>query len=247
MSFIIDVILVAIIAVSAFLAFKKGFIGTLFSLVSTIAAIALSLMLCAPVAGYINDNFVNKTVKSYIIKVVDDSSAGKNYDELLSNGAEIIGKIKEMPESLKGVLELAGIDEDEIVAFANKTEANTASSVDALIDKIATPISSTISRVIALAILFIVLSVALWVVCKLVTAVFSALPLGKSLNKFGGLAFGIVRGLLITFVIATVFSAVSKGVEPESNNIFSNKTIESTTLLKTISDFNPINSFLNIK
>ena len=76
MSFIIDVILVAIIAVSAFLAFKKGFIGTLFSLVSTIAAIALSLMLCAPVGAYVGG----------ALDAVDVVIA-RNYDRAAPNGS----------------------------------------------------------------------------------------------------------------------------------------------------------------
>jgi len=247
MNIIIDVILLAVIVASAVFAYKKGFIGTLFSLISTIVAIALSIMLCSPVSGFINDNFVNPTVKSYIIKVVDSSSIGQSYEDALANGAQIVAKVKDMPASLKGVLDLAGIKTEDIVAEANKTQANAAQAVDDLINKIATPISSAISRVVALVGLFIILSIALWVVCKLVTAVFNALPLGKSLNKFGGLAFGVIRGLLIVFIISTLFSAVSKGVDPESNNIFSNKTIESTVLLKTVNDFNPINSVLNIK
>ncbi len=247
MSIIIDIIIIAIIAVSAFFAYKKGFIGTLFSLLGTIVAIVLSIMLCTPVSAFINDNFVNPTVKSYIIKVVDTSSIGQSYEQALTNGADIVKKVKEMPASLKSVLDLAGIKTEDIIAEANKTEANAAQAVDNLINKIATPISTAISRVVALVGLFIILSIALWVVCKLITAVFNVLPLGKKLNKFGGLAFGIVRGLLIVLVLSTLFTAVSKGVDPKSNNIFSNKTIESTVVLKTVNDFNPINSILNIK
>lgn len=247
MNFIIDIIIIAIIAVSGFFAYKKGFIGTLFSLVGTLVAIVLSLMLCTTISAFINDNFVNPAVKSYIVKAVDGSSIGKSYEQALTNGADIVKKVKEMPDSLKSILDLAGINTEEIIAEANKTEANATSAVDNLINRISTPISSAISRVVSLVGLFIILSIALWVVCKLITAVFNALPLGKKLNKFGGLAFGIIRGLLIVLIISTLFTAVSKGVDPESNNIFSNKTIESTVLLKTINDFNPINSILKIK
>ena len=247
MSLTIDVVILAIIAVSAFFVYKKGFIGTLFSLIGTVVAIALSLMLCTPVSAFINENFVNPTVKSYIIKVVDSSSIGQSYEQALTNGADIVKKVKDMPASLKSVLDLAGIKTEDILAEANKTQTNATQAVDNLINKIAAPISSAISRVIALVGLFILLSIALWVVCKLITAVFNVLPLGKKLNKFGGLAFGIIRGLLIVFVISALFVAVSKSVDPNSNNIFSNKTIEKTVLLKTVSDFNPINSILNIK
>ncbi len=247
MSIIIDIILIAIVAVSAFLAYKKGFIGSLFSLVGMIAAVVLSVMLCTSVSGYINDNYVNPAVKSYIVSIVDSTSVGKSYEQALENGSDIVKNINEMPDSLKSVLDLAGIDTNEIIAEADKTQSQASTAVDNLINKIADPISTAISRVSALVGLFVVISLALWVVCKLLTAVFNVMPVGKKLNKAGGIAFGIVRGLVIVFVVATLFGAVSKSVEPDSNHLFSNKTIQSTILLKTVNDCNPINSLLNIK
>ena len=246
MNIIIDLILVAILVVSAVFAAKKGLIGTIFSLASTVVAIALSLMLCAPVSGFIDNTFVNKPVKQYILSAVDSTSIGKSYDQAIEN-IDVAGKIEAMPQSLKSVLELANVDVDEMVAKAKAVQNDTASAKDELINKIAAPISATISKVIALVVLFAVLSIGLWVVAKLITAVFNALPLGKSLNKFGGLAFGILRGLIIVFVIATLFSAITKMVDPKSNNIFSQKTVDSTVVLKTTMDFNPVNAILKIK
>ena len=144
-------------------------------------------------------------------------------------------------------MEFAGIDTSEIVEMANSVTENSNAAKDNLIDSIAAPISGTISRVIALIVLFVILSIILWVVSRLVTAVFNALPLGGMVNKVGGLIFGVLRGLIIVFAISVVFSAVSKGVDPDSGSLFSRKTIDSTVLLKTVSNINPINSILNIK
>ncbi len=247
MNIIIDIILIAIIAVSAFFAAKKGFVGTLFSLLGTVVAIVLSIVLCTPVSGFIDSNYVNPAVKSYIVKTVDSSSIGKTYEQALANSSGIVDSISQMPPTLKSVLDLAGIDSDKIISEAKSAQSNASDAVDNLINNIAAPISSTISKVIALVGLFIILNIALWVVCKLITAVFNAIPLGKNLNKFGGLLFGIARGLLIVFVIATLFSAVSKGTNPTSNSMFSNKTIEKTVVLKTVSNINPVLSVLKIK
>lgn len=246
MNIVIDLILIAIVAVSAFLAAKKGFIGTVFSLISVILAVILSIALCNHVSGFINDNFVKPSVKSYIIGVVDSSSIGKSYDDAL-NSIDVASTVKSMPDGLKKVLQLADIDTDEIVEKAQKTVSDSKEAKDKLIDSIANPISSAISRVIALLVLFVVLSIALWFVCKVITAITKAIPFGKSLNTFGGLALGAVKGLIIVFVISIFFTAVSKGVDPKSNNIFSQKTIDSTVVLKTVSDLNPIGMILNIK
>lgn len=246
MNIIIDIILIAIIAVSAFLAAKKGFIGTLFSLAGTLIAIVLSIVLCNPVSGFIDDNFVKPAVKQYIVSAIDNSSAGKSYDEAISS-IDVASKVESMPETLKKVLELADIDTNEIVNKASAVTANTVQAKDNLINNIASPISATISRVIALVGLFIVLSIALWVVSRLLTAIFNLIPVGKSLNKFGGMLFGLARGLIIVFVISTLFVAVSRSVDPESNNLFSQKTIEKTVVLKGVSSFNPVEYIMKLK
>lgn len=243
MNIIIDLILLAILVVSAFFAAKKGLIGTLFSLISTVVAIILSIVLCAPVSGFIDSAFINKPVKQYILSAVDSSSVGKTYDEAISS-IDVAQKIETMPKALKDILELADIDVNKVVAEAGKVQSGAADAKDELINKIAAPISAAVSRVIALVVLFAVLSVALWVVAKLITAVFDVLPLGKSFNKFGGLAFGLIRGLIIVFVISSLFAAITKTVAPDSNNIFSQKTVDSTIVLKTAVNINPINSIL---
>ena len=246
MSIIIDIVLIAIFAVSAYFAAKKGLVGTLFSLLSTVAAIVLSLILSTTVSGFIDNQFVRPAVKSYILGVIDSSSVGSSYDKAIES-IDVAGKIENMPSELKNVLELAGVDSGEIVKKANEMSANSAAAKDELINSIAGGISGTISRVIALIVLFVVLSIALGVAAKLITAVFNAIPVTRGFNRIGGLVFGILRGLIIVFAVSTLFTAVSKGVSPTGNSIFSKKTIDSTYVLRGVSDINPINSMLNIK
>ncbi len=246
MNLVIDFVLIAIIVISAFFAAKKGLIATVFSLLSTIMAIVLSVMLSGPVSSFIDTNMVKPAVKNYILGVVDNSSIGKSYEDAL-NSIDVASTVKTMPSALKQVLELADIDVDAIVSKADSLKSDTKAAKDELIDSIASPISGTISKVITLLILFVVLSIALWFVSKLLTALVGLLPLGKSLNKIGGLAFGIIRGLIVVFAIAVLFTGVSRGVKPDSDNIFSQKTIESTIVLKTITNINPIGLIMNIK
>ena len=209
-------------------------------------AIVLAVMLSSPVSGFIDNEFVNPSVKQYIMEAVDSSSVGKSYEEAL-NSIDVASQIEKMPTELKSVLELAGIDTNDIISAANSITDNSNSAKDELINRIAAPISGTISRVIALIVLFIILSIGLWVVAKLLTAVFNALPLAGTVNKVGGLIFGILRGFIIVFAVSVLFSAVSKSVDPDSNSFFSKKTIDSTIVLNTVLDMNPINYILDIK
>ncbi len=246
MNIIIDIILLAIIILSAFFAAKKGFIGTLFSLASTLVAIVLSVVLSSPVSVFLDNNFVNPSVKSYIVSVVDNSAIGQSYEDALAS-IDVASKIESMPSGLRSVLEIAEIDVDKIANKAKEITDNSTEKKDELINSIASPISGTISKVIALVGLFIILNIALWIVSKLLTAIFNLIPVGKKLNKFGGLLFGVLRGLIIIFVVSTLFTAISRGVSPDSNNIFSQSTIEKTVILKSVSGFNPVSAIMNIK
>ncbi len=245
MGLVIDIVLVAILVISAIFAYKKGLIITLFSLIGTVTAIMLAVSFSASLAGVIDERIVNPQVKSYILGVVDSSSVGSSYENALEQ-IDVAGAVSSMPPALKSALELANIDTDEIVRMANSMTENTQAAKDNLISSIAAPISGTISRAVSVIILFIVLSIVLWVIVRLITAVFNALPLGKTINKVGGLIFGLLRGLVILFVISAVFSAASRAVGADSGSVFSQKTIDSTFVLKTVSDINPINSVLKI-
>lgn len=242
MGIIIDIILVLIIVASTVIAFRRGLIRTVFSFVGAIVAIYLSIMLSNPVASLISTHFVSPAVKSYVISTVDKSAIGKSYEDIQIDKDYLSEEMQKMPDSLKASLDLAGIDPEDVL---EKLESGV--DVDKIIDDICSPISYAVSRVIALVVLFVVLSAALWVITRLLTVVFGLLPVGKSINKTGGAIFGVFRGLVIVFIISTLFSALMIGTDPNSNNIFSKKTVESTYILKTISDFNPINKALNIK
>ncbi len=63
MSFILDLILIAIFLLCAFLGRKKGAASTLLSLVSGISALFLSLFLAGPLGAAIRENILEKTLE----------------------------------------------------------------------------------------------------------------------------------------------------------------------------------------
>lgn len=58
--FIVDIVLVAILALAGFLGYKKGLVNTIFSVVAFFISIILSFILYTPVANFINNNTRNK-------------------------------------------------------------------------------------------------------------------------------------------------------------------------------------------
>lgn len=234
MAFVLDVLVVAIIALSVFLAYKKGLIKTLFSLVGGIAAVVLAVSLSGPVASWLNTQFIEPTVRDTVLTAVNGSSLGQSYDEAI-NSVDVAGKLQEMPENLRMFLENLNVDIDEIVASAEETRENSIAAKEALIDSIVVPVSQTISKAIALIGLALIFFILLFVATRLLDTVFRVLPFGKSFNKVGGILFGAIRALLIVMLFGAVVYGLAGG-----NVLVSMEELENTLILKTVNQFNPI-------
>lgn len=234
MAFILDVLVVAIIALSVFLAYKKGLIKTLFSLVGGIVAVVLAVSLSTPVATWLNSQFIGPAIRNTVLTAVNGSSLSQSYDEAL-NSVDVAGKLQEMPENLREFLEKLNVDIDGIVSSAEQSKANSIAAKEALIDSIATPVSEAVSKAAALIGLAVVFFILLFVVTRLLDTVFRILPFGKSLNKAGGMLFGAVRALLIVMLFGAVVYGLARG-----NVLLSMEQLENTLILKTINQFNPI-------
>lgn len=234
MAFIIDIIIVAIIALSVFLAYKKGMIKTLFSLVGGLVAVVLAVSLSAPVADWLNNEYVGPTVRNTVLTAVNGSAVNESYEDALAS-VDVVGQLQKMPENLRTFLETLNVDVDKIVSSAEDAKTNTVAMKEQLIDSIATPVSEALSTAIALIGLSILFFVLLFVVTRILDTVFRVLPMGKSLNKAGGMILGAARALLIVMLLGAAVYGLAMG-----NILFTTEELEHTLILKTINQFNPI-------
>lgn len=235
MSYVWDIMIIAVVAVCAFLACKKGLISTLFGLLGTVVSMVLALLLKGVVGAFINDAFVAEPVRRFVLSTVSGAPC-TDYESMLQN-TDVLAKIKEMPEALSNLLKMLGISASDVL---NTGSAATQNAKNQLIDSIAGPISATISTAIAFILLFVIFSLLCMVAAKLLTALCSILPFGKKLNKIGGGIVGACKGLIIVLILSAVVSAVSLGIQPQSDHLFSEKTIGNTVLLKEVNKINPI-------
>ncbi len=235
---ILDLIVVAIIALSVFLAYKKGLIKTLFSLIGFVAAVALAVWMSTPVAGWLNMQFVEPAVRNTVLTAVNGTALGADYDQAI-NQVDVVGNLQEMPDGLRDFLENLNVDIDGIIASAEQSKANSVAAKEALIDSIVDPISGTVSKAVALIGLTIIFFILLFVATRLLDAIFRVLPFGKSANRLGGVIFGAVRALLIIMVLGAVVYGLANG-----NVLLSSEELENTFILKHINAINPIISAL---
>ena len=190
MSIIIDLIIVAIIAISVLFGYKKGLTKCLIKIFSFIIALIVAAIFFKPVSNFvIQKTEIDENIKQAVINVVE-----KDVEE--------DGKVKEDSNLPKAM-----------VNYINDTVQNAVNDAKmAVVQNVAETISTAAINVGAAVILFIVARIILLVITA-ITDILTDLPVLKQIDKAGGIAYGLVKALLIIFIIFAVISLISPAIE----------------------------------
>ncbi len=176
MNIIVDLVIVAIILLSTFLAYRKGLITLAIQFVAFIIAIVLTLLLYKPVSNVIiNVTGIDEAIQNSILEEANN---------IMTNGGE---------------------GENQVVETIQNN----------MLPQTARNISINIIEGAVILILYIVIRVAL----KFVTAIanlVSKLPILNQLNQLGGIIYGILRGILIVYILLLLVN-LSGEIEPQNH------------------------------
>ena len=176
MSIVVDLIIVVIILLSTFLAYRKGLITLAIQLVAVIIAIVLTLLLYKPVSNVIiNVTGIDEAIQNAILEEAND---------IMTNGEEGANQVVE-------------------------------SIQNNMLPETARTISINIIEGAVILILYIVIRIALKFVTALANLV-SKLPILNQLNQLGGIIYGILRGLLIVYILLLLVN-LSGEIEPQNH------------------------------
>ncbi len=78
---IIDIIVIAIIALSAFLGYKKGLVSILVSFAGMIIAIVLAFILQGPVADFLYNTPIGSSIKQGVTEVIEENVQQENNND----------------------------------------------------------------------------------------------------------------------------------------------------------------------
>ena len=175
MSIVVDIIIVAIILLSTFLAYRKGLISLAIQLVAFVIAIALTLLLYKPVSNVIiNVTGIDEAIQNAILEEAND---------IMTN-------------------------EEENANLVIETIQND------MLPETARTISINIIEGAVILILYILIRIALKFVTALANLV-SKLPILNQLNQLGGIVYGILRGILIVYIVLLLINLTGE-IEPEN-------------------------------
>ncbi len=194
MAILIDLIVLGIILISTYVGYKKGLIGVAFKILSFIIAIIITVILFKPISSYvINHTNISQTLENTII-------------ERLSSVQIENGKIKQDATNLPNI----------IVNYINEGIDSTINqNKDAIIQVVAQNLSHTIVECGTMIGLFIVTRILL-IFAKAILENVANLPIIRQFNEVGGIAYGIIKSMLIIYAVLAIISVILPMIDKTS-------------------------------
>jgi uncharacterized membrane protein required for colicin V production len=197
---LVDLIIIAILAVFGILGLKRGFFLSIIKIASFFVSILIAIKLYPLLSKVIRKTVFYVNVKAAIInnlilkKKELDPTGGAN-----QTSGNIIDSLP-LPEFLKSFLE--------------KGTASAAQGYAELVDQISTELANLVCDIISVIILFIAAKLVFILLGFLFKGI-AKLPIFKQLDKVGGFALGAVEGLLMIYILLAVLTITSANPKME--------------------------------
>ena len=173
---IFDIILVAIIALNIFICYRKGLVKLAVGLIAVLAAIIISIVLYKPVSNIIIENTeFDEKIENTIIE--NFSVEVEEQQEETDNGF--------MKYMEKYVNDSVNKTRNQIVLEASNV------------------IATKVINICAFLGIFIIARLVL-ILLTFVADIIMSLPILKQFNKAGGIIYGLIKALLIIYVILAI-------------------------------------------
>ena len=180
MGIILDVIIVAIIALNVYLCYKKGLVNLAVGLIAVVAAIVISVIFYKPVTNLVME------------KTEFDETIEKTITETFAPEGAEGGQVKYV-----GILSYL---ETEIGNAVNETK-------NEVVYEAAGAMAEKILNLVVFIIIFIAVRVILFALTFVADAI-TSLPILKQLDDVGGIIYGLVKALLIIYAVLAVLSVI---------------------------------------
>ena len=222
MAFIIDIIIIAVIALCTFLGYKKGLIKLAVGILGFFLAIIIALILYTPISNFIINNTnikdniknaISDTVKSYVIK------------EENAEGEEKQQESKVMVTYIDGIV----AKQKEMIVTGEKE----------LIDTVSDNVAVNIIR-IGVALAVFIISKLILIFINVFADLIGKLPIIKQFNKVGGTIYGVIQGILIVYIVFAIISLIAPMLnntdflEQINNSLIGNIVYNNNIILKLL-------------
>ena len=217
MGIIVDIIVIAIIALSVFLGYRKGLIALAIQLCAVIIALVATLVLYKPISALIIDNTsLDENIQNAIIEKAQNNNENNSQENTTQNTTQ-----------------------NNELANRDNIDGTEESNIINIMPEVSKQISINIINIGVMLILYFGIKIALHFVTALANIV-AKIPIIKQLNKLGGVIYGLLRGILLIYVVLLLISFAGQ-INPENTL---HKQINESFITKEKYEHNIINIFL---
>lgn len=184
MGFVVDIIILALIALSIFIGYKRGLIKCAINVLSFFIAILVVILLTTPISNLIiNNTKIDDNIKETILEKIDFNNVSAEdlkLDENNSNSPEVVRDY--INDLTKG-------------------------ATDNVAEVLAENLSIMIVNIAVAIVLFIGTKFAL-IFVKALADILGKIPLIKQFNKAGGIIYGVASGVVRVYLILAIISII---------------------------------------
>lgn len=231
MNFIVDAIIIAIIAIVIVRSSKKGFVSSLIDTFAMIIATIVSYMFTPEVSQFVYDSFIKNSVSKGFEKVLDD----------MNTNAAVADKVDAMIASLpEGAVNLADrlgiINLNAIGAGIHMPGViDNNQLITTVLNDFAYNVMITITKVVVFFILFVLAALVLRMVSNFLENI-NKIPLIGKLNSTLGGVLGVAKALIIILVVCTVMYFIVSS----SDNVDLVGAISDSKIYNFVTENNPL-------
>ncbi|MBQ9914228.1 MAG: CvpA family protein [Clostridia bacterium] len=201
MTYIVDIIIIAVFLISVVISYKKGFFRSLFDLIGTLVSVMAARLVSATLATQGFEMLIQTPARAALTNSL--GTVGTT-----DYGAQVESALNSIPDSFNGIMSLIGIDKNAILEKVSSSELAQGNLVDNIMENIVAPVGTAVIRFVLFVILAVVFTLVLKVVVKLLDFVIKKLPFVKSVNKGLGIVIGVLRGLITVLIVSMLIATV---------------------------------------
>lgn len=204
MTYILDIILIAVILIIVLVAAKRGLVLTVFDIAAGIISFLFAKLIAPRAAVAVYDGHIKQTVLDFLS---DKYAHAESAVEQAANS--VFSFFDFLPEGVMNYAKSAGFLDSEAM-FSNLT--GKIATVADLESKIVSPVVIALLNILCFAVIAFVLLIVLKIVARLLAKLVTTAKIAKKLDSILGAAFGLVKGIIYVFIIAAILSVLSCSV-----------------------------------
>lgn len=227
----IDIILLAVMALTVYISAKSGFFKTLFDLVVYVLAVTLARSFSVTLAQTAFDSFIRKGAVSYL----ESSLQGIGSTDYVTQAQQAVEAI---PEGLRGLMQILGYSDEVLISQISSADLGGSNLIETLMNTVVEPVGTALMQFILFVILAIVLLIVGRVLVFLLNKIIRKLPVIKRLNTLLGGVIGLLKGGVIVVIAVSLISVIASASDNVGFIDAVNGSALVSSLKNVIADFN---------